>query len=251
MGPVLVFIWAELAVKSWEIFPGNKSANWSPLLASPSLCKPHRLRVAVSVPVLFPHLLLLLGCILPRCEFLKCAELFPGLLGRCVSPRAGPAFPAGSTALQLPAPAWLPMALSPPHQPHISKLTHTQGRVFCFVFTTEFQPWVRNHASENKGHLPFLSPLHGYLVFPLWIFSSSYPGVCWCRTCIHLSTKTILMTSMSKKWRKIFICSCILSSGIKVFSLQQENYNHNQKKKKVKIENYICVKGFNDRKCSF
>lgn len=131
--------------------------------------------VAVSVPVFLPRLLLLLGCILPQCEFLESAELFPSFLGRHVSPRAGPAFPAGSTSLQLPALPAQPLPCCPWHwtlliSPTYPNFTHTRGRVFCFVFTIEFQPWVRNSASENKGHLPFLSLSHSYLVFPLWFF---------------------------------------------------------------------------------
>lgn len=121
----------------WEQVCELKSSS----VASPSLCTPHGLRVAISVPVLFPCLLLLLGCILPQCEFRKSAKHFSGLLGRYVNPRAGPAFPAGSTSLQLPAlpapaPALLPMALSPPHQPSTSKLhTHPRQSVLvCFYY---------------------------------------------------------------------------------------------------------------------
>lgn len=86
--------------------------------------------------------LLLLGCILPQCEFINSAKLFPGLLGRRVSPRACPAFPAGSTSLQLPA---LPApALSPPHQPNTSKLhTHSgQSLLLC--------PYYWNTAMSEK-----------------------------------------------------------------------------------------------------
>lgn len=150
--------------------------------------------------VLSPRLLLLLGCILPQCELIKSAQLFPSLFGRCVSPSAGPAFPAAAHlcskqhCLCLAAHGTEPSS----SQPNTSKLHTHPGQSLLLCFGIEFQPGGRSGASENKVHLPFLSHSHSYLMFPLWFSSSSYPGITssWCRTWIHLSTKTISMTSM-------------------------------------------------------
>lgn len=51
------------------------------------------------MPVPFPPLLLYsLGCVLPQCVFVeKSAKVFPGHLGRGVSPGAGPSLPSSGT----------------------------------------------------------------------------------------------------------------------------------------------------------